>query len=126
MRIDAGCAARDIRSVRPMRRNLSPQASDSGEARKRLVATRPSESRRFRMKGVSAAEGTFHGTPMSVACQCRLVWSRRSGLNRGPADYESAALPLSYAGETRRGRKQTSYQKAATGPTLTLMALLAA
>ena len=25
-------------------------------------------------------------------------WSRRAGLNRGPADYESAALPLSYAG----------------------------
>ena len=25
-------------------------------------------------------------------------WSRRSDLNRGPADYESAALPLSYAG----------------------------
>ena len=29
-------------------------------------------------------------------------WSRRSGLNRRPADYESAALPLSYAGA--RGR----------------------
>jgi hypothetical protein len=27
-------------------------------------------------------------------------WSRRSGLNRRPADYESAALPLSYAGAT--------------------------
>ena len=27
-----------------------------------------------------------------------LQWSRRSDLNRGPADYESAALPLSYAG----------------------------
>ena len=27
-------------------------------------------------------------------------WSRRSDLNRGPADYESAALPLSYAGFT--------------------------
>jgi hypothetical protein len=26
-------------------------------------------------------------------------WSRRSGLNRRPADYESAALPLSYAGQ---------------------------
>jgi hypothetical protein len=26
------------------------------------------------------------------------IWSRRSDLNRGPADYESAALPLSYAG----------------------------
>jgi integrase len=29
------------------------------------------------------------------------TWSRRSGLNRGPADYESAALPLSYAGVGR-------------------------
>jgi integrase len=28
----------------------------------------------------------------------RFYWSRRSDLNRGPADYESAALPLSYAG----------------------------
>ena len=27
-----------------------------------------------------------------------IYWSRRSGLNRRPADYESAALPLSYAG----------------------------
>ncbi len=27
-----------------------------------------------------------------------LIWSRRTDLNRGPADYESAALPLSYAG----------------------------
>src|SRR5512135_2137513 len=25
-------------------------------------------------------------------------WSRRSDLNRGPTDYESVALPLSYAG----------------------------
>jgi len=30
------------------------------------------------------------------------TWSRRSDLNRGPADYESAALPLSYAGRGRR------------------------
>ena len=28
-------------------------------------------------------------------------WSRRSGLNRGPADYKSAALPLSYASDKR-------------------------
>ena len=27
-------------------------------------------------------------------------WSRRVGLNHRPADYESAALPLSYAGST--------------------------
>jgi hypothetical protein len=26
------------------------------------------------------------------------LWCRRSDLNRGPADYESAALPLSYVG----------------------------
>src|SRR4051794_22547742 len=28
------------------------------------------------------------------------MWCRRSDLNRGPADYESAALPLSYVGKT--------------------------
>ena len=28
-------------------------------------------------------------------------WSRRVGLNHRPADYESAALPLSYAGPGR-------------------------
>ena len=28
-------------------------------------------------------------------------WSRRVGLNHRPADYESAALPLSYAGLRR-------------------------
>lgn len=33
-----------------------------------------------------------------VASACA-VWSRRRDLNPGPADYESAALPLSYAGE---------------------------
>jgi hypothetical protein len=27
-----------------------------------------------------------------------IYWSRRVGLNHRPADYESAALPLSYAG----------------------------
>jgi hypothetical protein len=27
-----------------------------------------------------------------------MLWCRRSDLNRGPADYESAALPLSYVG----------------------------
>src|SRR5438552_1464327 len=38
-----------------------------------------------------------------ATCVSRLeYWSRRSGLNRGPADYESAALPLSYAGDVRR------------------------
>src|SRR5574341_1149592 len=33
----------------------------------------------------------------------KFKWSRRSGLNRRPADYESAALPLSYAGAAGRG-----------------------
>ena len=32
-------------------------------------------------------------------------WSRRSGLNGRPADYESAALPLSYAGMLRNVKK---------------------
>ncbi len=36
----------------------------------------------------------------------RKHWSRRSGLNRRPADYESAALPLSYAGVPSRGSIQ--------------------
>ena len=34
-------------------------------------------------------------------------WSRRSDLNRGPADYESAALPLSYAGVGRSRSRRT-------------------
>jgi len=33
--------------------------------------------------------------------KCLNTWSRRSGLNGRPADYESAALPLSYAGILR-------------------------
>ena len=28
-----------------------------------------------------------------------LGWCRRPGLNRGPTDYESVALPLSYVGD---------------------------
>ncbi len=46
------------------------------------------------------AEPFRRNTPHLPSC-CR-AWSRRSGLNRGPADYESAALPLSYAGLGRR------------------------
>ena len=41
-------------------------------------------------------------------CKSLKDWSRRSGLNRGPADYESAALPLSYAGIRRGLFNQTS------------------
>ena len=33
-------------------------------------------------------------------------WSRRSGLNRRPVDYESTALPLCYAGNKSEGIKQ--------------------
>ena len=42
--------------------------------------------------------------PFSADRSCKflilrgLSWSRRPGLNRRPADYESAALPLSYVG----------------------------
>ncbi len=35
------------------------------------------------------------------------LWCRRSDLNRGPADYESAALPLSYVGNRRKPRPYT-------------------
>jgi len=42
-------------------------------------------------------------TGSRVVAVGRKTWSRRSDLNRGPADYESAALPLSYAG-VGRGR----------------------
>src|SRR4030066_2403277 len=39
-------------------------------------------------------------------------WSRRPGLNRQPADYESAALPLSDVGPGKRGsvREQQAYE----------------
>src|SRR3990172_7185001 len=39
-------------------------------------------------------------------------WSRRPGLNRQPADYESAALPLSYVGPGKRGngREKQAYE----------------
>ena len=33
--------------------------------------------------------------------KCLILWSRRVGLNHRPADYESAALPLSYAGSKK-------------------------
>jgi hypothetical protein len=35
-----------------------------------------------------------------------IKWSRRSGLNGRPADYESAALPLSYAGISRKNHDE--------------------
>jgi hypothetical protein len=42
----------------------------------------------------------FLQQPMSVKIgkDPNTKWSRRVGLNHRPADYESAALPLSYAG----------------------------
>jgi hypothetical protein len=33
-----------------------------------------------------------------LSCKVLILWSRRWDLNPRPADYESAALPLSYAG----------------------------
>jgi hypothetical protein len=46
--------------------------------------------------------------------QCNLLikWSRRAGLNRQPADYESAALPLSYVGPWKRlgDRNKQAYE----------------
>lgn len=46
------------------------------------------------------ATGTSSASGIELACATGFLdWSRRSGLNRRPADYESAALPLSYAGQ---------------------------
>src|SRR4051794_35776807 len=36
-----------------------------------------------------------------------MEWSRHSDLNRGPAVYETAALPLSYVGAGRLGGRRT-------------------
>src|SRR5688500_6596336 len=36
--------------------------------------------------------------PLDTRRNALTLWSRRPGLNRRPADYESAALPLSYVG----------------------------
>jgi hypothetical protein len=36
-----------------------------------------------------------------------IYWCRRSDLNRGPTDYESVALPLSYVGKPRADRRIT-------------------
>jgi hypothetical protein len=48
------------------------------------------------------AQNDRRRAPFSGALSIRFlffeIWSRRTDLNRGPADYESAALPLSYAG----------------------------
>ena len=50
------------------------------------------------------------------ARKCLVLICRRSDLNRGPADYESAALPLSYVGDRRRRRPYS-----AGGPVLATM-----
>ncbi len=44
-----------------------------------------------------------------------IFWSRRAGLNRQPADYESAALPLSYVGPCRKDIGNTEYEIVAVG-----------
>ena len=44
---------------------------------------------------MSLALGARHLVPLYVPT----TRSQRSGLNRGPLDYESSALPLSYAGD---------------------------
>ncbi len=38
------------------------------------------------------------------------IWSRRAGLNRQPADYESAALPLSYVGSSGTDVGKSEYE----------------
>ena len=40
-------------------------------------------------------------TAFALARAAREGWSQRSDLNRGPPDYKSGALPLSYAGQAK-------------------------
>ena len=50
----------------------------------------------FNRKGVASI-----GKPLDIIRRAKKSrWSRRSDLNRQPTDYESVALPLSYAGPT--------------------------
>jgi hypothetical protein len=39
----------------------------------------------------------------AITDSCEKNWSRHSDLNRGPAVYETAALPLSYVGPDAHG-----------------------
>jgi hypothetical protein len=54
------------------------------------------QSSSMRSAGQEAGIGLERG--MSPSLRPKKLWSRRSDLNRRPADYESAALPLSYVG----------------------------
>src|SRR5512140_2305965 len=52
-------------------------------------------------------------------------WSRHSDLNRGPAVYETAALPLSYVGSRRAGRRDAHLSSPAGAWQATLSAATA-
>ena len=74
-----------------------------------IVAARRRE-RAMRWFGERATQGAETKPPpcerrrkSGGACGASLFESQRSGLNRRPPDYESGALPLSYAGESYLG-----------------------
>ena len=62
----------------------------------------PNGSACFRGHGRPASRSPRRGAPLPNGK------SQRSGLNRGPLDYESSALPLSYAGRHALARTRTA------------------
>src|SRR4029453_16118288 len=77
----------------------------------------PSRPLRFQRK--DQRKNPFGRTPRKFlqrnCCTSRLeVWSRRRDLNPRPADYESAALPLSYTGFSQRRRYVAATAKGTT------------
>ena len=80
-------------------RSASSDASRSARSRPLSRSFPGAAARRFRPSTDLVCAKRDPG-PRSgrIALAVDWLWSRRSDLNRGPADYESAALPLSYAG----------------------------
>src|SRR5215218_87815 len=72
----------------------------------RAISHRRSRSRRARWRRTGRGRGTWLallmclGVPGIRRDARGSEWSRHSDLNRGPAVYETAALPLSYVGRT--------------------------
>ena len=82
-------------------------ANGAGDASWSRAAIRPTQTRLA--TGIAGRLGNGRGKdgidfPRSLADQARR-WCRRSELNRGPTDYESVALPLSYVGVPWGGRQ---------------------